>query len=61
LKIFEEFGTDEFGYSNEGSARIINDEKIIDLSDERIVEIGKYFREFILEIESKLDYFTYEN
>jgi len=126
LKIFEEFGTEEFGYKNEGGARIINDEnvleffitthtgllpaagsvtgpevyfkidlatneilekefapapdyaeaaelypeyinpdsikyseKIIELSDERIVEIGEYFRKFILETESKLDYFTY--
>ena len=128
LKIFEEFGTEEFEYANEGSARIINDEnaieffitvstglvpgagsitgpdvyfkmaldtneivekklthapnyaeiaklnpehinpdsiqyseKIIELSDERIIEIGEYLKEFILEVESKLDYFTYED
>lgn len=128
LKIFEEFGTKEFGFKNEGSARIINDEnaieffitvntglipgtgsvtgpevyfkmnldsnhiiekkfipapnyaeiaklspehinpdsiryseKIIELSDERIVEMGVYLQEFILETESKFDYFTYEN
>ena len=128
LKIFEEFGSEEFGFSNEGSARIINDdnaiefhltigtglvpgagsitgpdvyfkmdigtkkivekefipapnyaeaakfnpeyinpdsiqysEKIIELSNERIVEIGEYLTEFIMEIESKLDYFTYED
>ena len=35
--------------------------KVIELSDERIVEIGQYFKEFILETESKLDYFTYED
>ena len=128
LKIFEEFGTEEFEYANEGSARIINDEnaieffitvstglipgagsitgpdvyfkmaldtneivekklthapnyaeiaklnpehinpdsiqyseKIIELSDERIIEIGEYLKEFILEVESKLDYFTYKD
>ena len=128
LKIFEEFGTKGFGFNNEGSARIINDEnaieffitvstglipgagsvtgpevyfkmdldaneifgkkltpapnyaeisklspehinpdsiqyseKIIELSDERIVEIGVYLKEFILETESKFDYFTYED
>ncbi len=128
MKIFEEFGTEEFEYANEGSARIINDEnaieffitvstglvpgagsitgpdvyfkmaldtneivekklthapnyaeiaklnpehinpdsiqyseKIIELSDERIIEIGEYLKEFILEVESKLDYFTYED
>ncbi len=36
-------------------------EKIIVLNDERIVEIGLYLKEFILETESKFDYFTYEN
>lgn len=128
LKIFEEFGTKEFGYSNEGGASIINDEnaieffitvntglipgngtvtgpevyfkmdlgtneitdkkltpapnyaeiaklypehinpdsiqyseKVIELSDERIVEIGVYLKQFILETESKFDYFTYED
>ena len=128
MKIFEEFGTEEFGYHNEGSARIIDDEnaieffitvstglvpgsgtvtgpdvyfkialdtneiidkkltpapnyaeiaklspehinpdsiqyseKIIELSDERIVEIGVYLKEFILETKSKFDYFTYED
>jgi hypothetical protein len=128
LKIFKEFGTKEFGFSNEGSAKIINDEnaleffittntglvpgagsvtgpevyfkmdlrtievvekeltpapnyaeiaklnpehinpdsikyseKIIELSDERIVEIGVYLKEFILETESKFDNFTYED
>lgn len=128
MKIFEEFGTKEFGYSNEGSARIINDEnaleffitvntgpvpgagtvtgpdvyfkidldtnkvvekkltpapnyaeiaklspehinpvsiqyseKIIELSDERIVDIGVYLKEFILETETKFDFFTYED
>lgn len=35
--------------------------KIIELSNERIVEIGEYLTEFIMEIESKLDYFTYED
>ena len=128
LKIFEEFTTEEFGNSNEGSARIIDDEnameffittstglvpaagsitgpevyfkmdldtkeivekkltpapnyaeaaelypehinpdsiqyseKIIELNNERIVEIGEYLFEFILGIESELDYFIYED
>lgn len=128
LTLFEEFGTEEFGFNNEGSAKIINDENaieffitvstglvpaagsitgpeiyfkmalgtneivekkltpapnyaeiaklspeyinpdsirysenIIELSDERIVEIGVYLKEFILETESKFDYFTYED
>lgn len=111
LKIFKEFSTEEFGYSNEGSVTVIADEnalkfrltiatgtitgaldgpevyfkmnldtneiiekefkpapnyvqlgmtkyiehseEMIELDDERLIEIGVYFKEFILKLEAK--------
>ena len=54
-------------YTYEKKFQIINpdsiqySDKIIELSNERIVEIGEYLFEFILGIESELDYFIYED